>query len=95
MTKKQKADAIQKLLDSEGWKVLQEQMEASILQAAFQLVEQRNTPIEDIHFRRGSMWAARKFLDLPSQIKSILDNDLLMDAAIKAESQTKGATAPN
>jgi hypothetical protein len=94
MTKKQKADALQKLLDSAGWQVLQEQMEASILQAAYQLVEQRNMPLEEVHFRRGSIWAARKFLDLPSQIKSILDNDLLMDAALKAESQTKGATAP-
>jgi hypothetical protein len=85
MTKKQQADGLQNLLDSPGWSVLREQMEASILQAAYQMVEQRNMPLEEVHFRRGAIWAARKFLDLPSQIKSLLDNDLLMDAALKAE----------
>ena len=94
MTKKQQADALQKLLDSPGWPVLKEQMEASILQAAFQLVEQRNMPLEEVHFRRGAIWAARKFIELPSQVKSILDNDILMDAAMKAGSKPTGATAP-
>jgi hypothetical protein len=51
-------------------------------------------PLEEVHFRRGAIWAARKFIELPSQIKSILDNDILMDAAMKAGSKPTGATAP-
>jgi hypothetical protein len=84
---KSKADALQKLLDSPGWTVLKERMEASILQAAYQLVDERSMPPDEIHFRRGAIWAARKFLELPSQVKSILDNELLMDEAMKAASK--------
>lgn len=48
-------------------------------------------PLDEIHFRRGAMWAARKFLELPNQVEAILKNELLMDAALKAEADKKTA----
>jgi hypothetical protein len=38
-----------------------------------------------VHFRRGSMWAARKFVDLPTAVSQILNNNILMDAANRGE----------
>jgi hypothetical protein len=85
-----KTQALETLLSSEGWAVLNEQMNAAILQAAFQLVDQQNMTLDEIHYRRGAMWAARQFLNMPSQIKQIMDGELLMDAAMK-----QAASNPN
>tara|TARA_B100000780_G_scaffold146758_1_gene102526 strand:+ start:307 stop:552 length:246 start_codon:yes stop_codon:yes gene_type:complete len=69
------------MLKSKGWQVVQEEMEKSILQAAYQLCDGPAMSIEEVHFRRGSMWAARKFIDLPEVVSQILNNNILMDAA--------------
>ena len=85
MTPKQKQVAIDTLLKSKGWQVIQEEMENSILQAAYQLCDGPAMPIDEVHFRRGSMWAARKFVDLPSVVSQVLNNNILMDAANRGE----------
>ena len=85
MTPKQKQVAVDTMLKSKGWQVIQEEMEKSILQAAFQLCDGPAMPIDEVHFRRGSMWAARKFVDLPSVVSQVLNNNILMDAANRGE----------
>ena len=85
MPPKQKQVAIDAMLKSKGWQVIQEEMENSILQAAYQLCDGPAMPIEEVHFRRGSMWAARKFVDLPSVVSQVLNNNILMDAANRGE----------
>jgi len=85
MTPKQKQVAIDAMLKSKGWQVIQEEMEKSILQAAYQLCDGPAMTIEDVHFRRGSMWAARKFVELPSVVSQVLNNNILMDAANRGE----------
>jgi|TARA_R110002074_G_scaffold326354_1_gene496674 hypothetical protein len=85
MTPKQKQVAVDTMLKSKGWAVIQEEMEKSILQAAFQLCDGPAMPIDEVHFRRGSMWAARKFTDLPTVVSQILNNNILMDAANRGE----------
>jgi len=85
MTPKQKQVAIDAMLKSKGWQVIQEEMENSILQAAYQLCDGPAMPIDEVHFRRGSMWAARKFVDLPSVVSQVLNNNILMDAANRGE----------
>jgi len=85
MTPKQKQVAIDTMLKSKGWQVIQEEMENSILQAAYQLCDGPAMSIEEVHFRRGSMWAARKFVDLPSMVSQVLSNNILMDAANRGE----------
>ena len=60
-------------------------MEKSILQAAFQLCDGPAMTEEEMHFRRGSMWAARKFIELPDVVSQILNNNILMDAANRGE----------
>lgn len=85
MTPQEKREAIEELIKSPGWGVLRQEMENSILQAAYQLSDGANMPVEEIHFRRGSMWAARKFTELPEALSAIINNDILMDAANRGE----------
>lgn len=85
MTPKQKREAIENLVKSDGWAVLREEMEKAILLAAYQISDNGAMPIDEVHFRRGSMWAARKFIELPDNVSRILANDILMDAAAQGE----------
>lgn len=85
MTPQEKRDAIEELIKSTGWTVLKQEIQNSILQAAYQLSDNAGMPLEEVHFRRGSMWAARKFLELPDAVSAIMQNDLLLDAANKAQ----------
>jgi hypothetical protein len=82
MTKKEQHDILVEFKKSSAWTVLEKEMRDAIIQAALQLTEQGgNMTTDEIHFRRGAMWAAQKFLDLPSNLVSRLENDLLLDAA--------------
>lgn len=89
MTPKRKQEAIEKLLKSEGWAVLKEHMEAAILEAAYRLVGSASMPIDEVHFRRGSIWAAKRFLEMPDQVSALLTGELLMEAARKAANEPK------
>jgi hypothetical protein len=51
------------------------------------LSDNSNMPLEEVHFRRGSMWAARKFLELPDAVSAIMQNDILLDAANRGETK--------
>ena len=95
MTPNEKREAIEDLLKSSGWAVIKEEMQSSILQAAFQLSDNANMPIEEMHFRRGSMWAARKFVELPNSVSALLQNDILLDAANRGELKTDERYGPN
>lgn len=87
MTQKEKLEALENLVASPGWEVLRQEMEASILQAAYHLAENPDMQPDAVNHRRGAIWAARKFLELPSQLQSVIRNDLLFEAA-KAEGET-------
>lgn len=94
MTPKQKQVAVDAMLKSKGWQVIKDEMEKSILQAAYQLCDGPAMPIEEVHFRRGSMWAARKFVDLPDVVSQVLNNDILMDAANRGELKQDATASP-
>lgn len=85
MTNKQKLEAVKKTADSEGWRIVQEEMKKAVVQAAYQLSESPDMAIEEIHFRRGAMWAARKFINMPENIQAILNNEILMDSVHQDE----------
>tara|TARA_R110000822_G_scaffold51009_7_gene132836 strand:- start:212 stop:502 length:291 start_codon:yes stop_codon:yes gene_type:complete len=95
MTDTQRRDSLDELLNSSGWEVLKEEMKNSILQAAFQISDNANMPVDEINFRRGTIWAARKFVELPSSIHQLLSNDILMDAANRGELKMDERYGPN
>ena len=63
MTPKSKIKAIDGLTKSQGWRVMREVMEQEILQAAMQIAETPSMPLDEINFRRGSIWAAKTMLE--------------------------------
>jgi len=73
MTPASKIKAIDGLTKSQGWNVLREIMEAEILQAAMQIAENSNMTLDEINFRRGSIWAAKTMLDLPERLRMKLE----------------------
>ena len=95
MTDTQRRDSLDELLNSSGWEVLKEEMKNSILQAAFQISDNANMPVDEINFRRGTIWAARKFVELPTAVQALLNNDILMDAANRGELKTDERYGPN
>ena len=85
MTKKEEARVLEELLSSNGWGILQRKMQDEILSAAYQLAENKQLSVDEINFRRGAMWAARRMIELPTNMKMLIDNELLMEAATEAE----------
>lgn len=85
MTKQEEARVLEELLSSNGWGILQRKMQDEILSAAYQLAENKQLSVDEINFRRGAMWAARRMIELPTNIKMLIDNELLMEAATEAE----------
>lgn len=97
MKTKDAYDALTELERHPGWLYAQSHMQDDIVRAAYKLAESPNLSMEEIHFRRGAMWAARRLLELPTALRLRLENELLMEAAMKRESssQTPPATAGN
>lgn len=85
MTKKEEARVLEELMSSNGWGILQRKMQDEILSAAYQLAENKQLSVDEINFRRGAMWAARRMIELPTNMKMLIDNELLMEAATEAE----------
>jgi len=85
LTKQEEARVLEELLSSNGWGILQRKMQDEILSAAYQLAENKQLSVDEINFRRGAMWAARRMIELPTNIKMIIENELLMEAATEAE----------
>lgn len=84
MKPKEALKAVTELEASAGWAYAKQAMESDVLQAAFNIAESPNMTLEEIHFRRGAMWAARRLLKLPEALRLRLENDLLMEAASSA-----------
>jgi hypothetical protein len=85
LTKQEEARVLEELLSSNGWGVLQRKMQDEILTAAYQLADNKQLSVDEINFRRGAMWAARRMIELPTNMKMLIDNELLMEAATEAE----------
>ena len=78
MTSKSKIKAIDGLTKSQGWRVLREVMEQEILQAAMQIAETPSMPLDEINFRRGSIWAAKTMLELPERLRMKLEAEAVL-----------------
>jgi hypothetical protein len=85
LTKQEEARVLEELLSSNGWGILQRKMQDEILTAAYQLADNKQLSVDEINFRRGAMWAARRMIELPTNMKMLIDNELLMEAATEAE----------
>lgn len=71
-------ELIVKLEGSEGWKYIQDVMRDEVLRAAYALAEDDNPSYEQLQFRRGAMWAARRLLELPARLRQNLESELII-----------------
>lgn len=85
MTPQSKIKAINDLTKSAGWRVLKEVMEAEILQAAMAIAETPSMPLDEINFRRGSIWAAKSMLEMPERLRMKLE----AEAALTKDDKSK------
>ena len=82
--------AVDQLLRSKGWEVVREIMEAEILASAIQIAEKTQMPLDEINFRRGSIWAGKQLLDLPTRLMQRLEADVrLEDSGMSGKSDDK------
>jgi len=57
MNPKQALNLIKELQRSDGWKYLKSVMDTEIIQASHAISDGMNMPMEEIHYRRGAIWA--------------------------------------
>lgn len=79
VSNKTKLKLVKDVQQHEGWLFIQEIMQKEMMTAANKLAETPNMSIEELHFRRGAMWAARKLVDIPTVLAAKLENDVAME----------------
>jgi hypothetical protein len=86
---KRRIKALNDLLASRGWAILKEVMDEEIVKAALTIAENNRMTLDEINFRRGSIWAAKQLLDLPAKVKAIAENDLALATLSSATAEQK------
>lgn len=81
--------ALEELTNSKGWHYLREIMKAELTEAAMAMANAHNPTEQDMHFRRGAMWAAVRLIELPDRLSLRLQNEIALSTSAKAE---KGMT---
>jgi len=81
MTPTSKLKAVDNLLNSKGWTVVMEIMHEEILASAMSIAETPSMELDEINFRRGSIWAAKQMLELPVRLRQKLEGDVALHSA--------------
>lgn len=82
-SKRELLTSVKEMKDSKGWAACADIMRDEITQAAYQMADNPRMPVDEMHFRRGAIWAARKLLELPEAIVARLENELTLENALK------------
>jgi hypothetical protein len=81
---RQKVKHLNALLGSRGWAILEEIMRAEVVDAAMAIANTANMTLDEINFRRGSIWAAKQLLSLPKTVLARAEGDLALASATVA-----------
>lgn len=74
-----KLKAIDDLLNSKGWSIVLEIMHEEIVQSAMAIAEGQKMELDEINFRRGSIWAAKQFLEMPVRLRQKVQADVALN----------------
>ena len=58
-------------------------MKEEIVVSAMQIAETPNMELDEINYRRGSIYAAKRLLELPQRLAVKLENEIAMDDSPK------------
>jgi len=83
MTSKEKLRKLKELDQSSGWQVLHDIMKEEIVSVAMEIAESPSMHIDEINFRRGAIFSAKRLLELPQRLAVQLENELVMDDKLK------------
>ena len=78
MRSREKLKAINDLTRSKGWQVITEVMREEMLGAAMSIAESSKMDVDEINFRRGSIWAAKQLLEIPGRLQVRLESDIAL-----------------
>ena len=70
MNPKASLNAIDTLENSKGWTVMRKVMEEEIVSSAMAIAESPTMSLDEINFRRGTIFAAKALLDMPTKLRS-------------------------
>jgi len=79
MNSKAKLKAIDDLMKSKGWQVLNQIMKDEIVSSAMSIADNASMDIQEINFRRGSIWAAKQMLEMPVRLRQKLEAEIALD----------------
>lgn len=79
MNSKAKLKAIDDLMKSKGWQVLNQIMKDEIVSSAMSIADNASMDLQEINFRRGSIWAAKQMLDMPVRLRQNLEAEIALD----------------
>jgi hypothetical protein len=79
VTPKAELAAIEALVKSKGWIVMRKVMEDEIVSAAMAIAENPNMSLDEINFRRGSIFAAKALVEMPTRLKSKIYGEIALD----------------
>ena len=71
-------NSIDQLTKSKGWAVVEEVMKEEIVSSAMSIADNPNMTLDEINFRRGSIWAAKRLLELPERLSAKLESDIAL-----------------
>ena len=78
MNPKEALVALENLEKSSGWQYLQSIMEQEVVSAAMSIADSSSMSLDEINFRRGSIWAAKSLLSLPDKLRLRLQNEVAL-----------------
>jgi hypothetical protein len=75
---KTQLDSVTQLFKSKGWQVIDDVMKEEIVSSAMSIADNPNMTLDEINFRRGSIWAAKRLLELPERLSIKLQSDIAL-----------------
>lgn len=81
-------EELDKLLASRGWQIIKQTLENDILGAAIGMASSARMSNDEMHFRRGSIYATNNFKNLAENLR----NQLAGEVAIKKRPAKAGRT---
>jgi len=78
--------ALNGLEKTEGWQLLQSIMEEEIVSSAMAIADKVEMSVDEINFRRGTIWAAKQMLNLPQRVRIQMENEVALDGDDKVAS---------
>jgi hypothetical protein len=79
---------LKELQDHAGWQYLRDEvMQNDILKAALDMAENKPITSDEFNFKRGAMFAAKGFADMPEQVINQLSQEIVFDDALAASKE--------